>query len=188
MTRRLMSWCWLALAAPAWALAAGGCNPIVGDHCERGEAVCQDSQVLLACQQGRLTQVPCKGPKGCSTEGDRLHCDVSGNVAGDPCSTDDEGTGQCSADGSSVVTCEKGAWSTTPCRGARGCRMVADQSRCDTSVRQEGDRCVGDHHSCSTDGQSVLTCKDGKAVILKQCAEGQHCQKDTKTERIGCAG
>jgi len=66
--------------------------------------------------------------------------------------------------------------------------MVADQSRCDTSVRQEGDRCIGLNHSCSTDGRSVLTCKDGKAVIFKQCAEGRRCKKDVKTDRIGCAG
>ena len=187
MTKRLMPWSWLALAVGA--VAAGGCNPIVGDPCERGKAACRDSKVLLACQQGQLTEVPCKGPKGCYAEGDRPHCDVSGNTLGsDPCSTDDEGTGQCNADGSSIVTCSKGMYVTTACRGPRGCRTVADKSLCDTSVRQEGDRCTGFSHSCSTDGKSVLTCQDGKAEIFKQCPDGQRCTKDAKTDRIGCAG
>jgi hypothetical protein len=161
-------------------LAALGCGkPKAGDTCTKGKAACQDDKTELICQGGKFIVAPCKGPKGCAVTGDTLHCDISGNVAGDLCSTDDEGNSACTSDGKQMVSCEKGKYTVTPCRGPAGCKT----NKCDVSLAQAGDPCSGGGYTCSVDRKAVLQCKDGKAVVDETCSGGKQCKGG---EKVGC--
>ncbi|MFO0660030.1 MAG: hypothetical protein U0165_09400 [Polyangiaceae bacterium] len=93
----------------------------VGDTCERGRSDCGDDKTEMICQAGKVIAVPCKGTRGCYEEGSQIRCDVSGNEAGDPCSTDEEGSGQCASDHKNMLKCEKGKYVIEACKGAKGC-------------------------------------------------------------------
>ena len=67
--------CSLALASTSLLL---GCKPKAGAACEKGRALCQDGKTELSCQDGKYLAAPCKGPKGCYTQGQSLFCDISG--------------------------------------------------------------------------------------------------------------
>jgi hypothetical protein len=174
----------LVLAA-ATAVAAIGCGkPKAGDACEKGRALCQDDKTELSCQGGKYLAAPCKGAKGCYTQGQNLFCDISGNAAGDVCSTDDEGNAACSADAKGIIVCEKGKYVVRPCRGPSGCKTSGDTAECDTSVGELGDPCSGTGYACSVDRKSLLQCKDGKAVLDEKCESGQSCKSEG--DKVGC--
>lgn len=102
----------------------------VGDPCDRGKSDCADEKTELTCQAGKFIATPCKGPKGCHEEASQVVCDVSGNVAGDPCSTDDEGAGQCGIDRKTLVKCEKGKYAIEACTGSKGCVTKGHEHTC----------------------------------------------------------
>jgi len=88
-------WSVLFLAITAFSAAAPGCKSKPGDSCKMGTAVCADEHSELSCQDGKLIAAPCKGAKGCATNGSLVECDVSANADGDVCSTEDENKGAC---------------------------------------------------------------------------------------------
>ena len=113
-----------------------------------------------------------------------MRCDISGNAAGDPCSTDDEGAAACLGGGKGMIVCEKGKYASRPCRGPGGCKEAVKVD-CDESAAEIGDACSGGGYKCSVDHKSLLQCKDGKAVLDEKCPEGQSCKE--QGNQVGCA-
>jgi len=158
---------WLLLPV----LLAIGCKnePGVGDPCKPKDRRCLDAKRELACQSGTFVEVPCKGPRGCREEIQKLHCDITGNAPGDPCSTDDEGIGACTQEGTAWVVCRSGKYLAERCRGPKGCHDDGGRLRCDQSVADDGDPCARETNACSPDGKRVLTCQNGKFVTQARC-------------------
>ncbi|MEP7050329.1 MAG: hypothetical protein ABJB12_08260 [Pseudomonadota bacterium] len=147
------------LALLSLLLCASSCKPGVGSSCDSGAARCVDRATELACQGGRYIQTPCHGAKGCEVIARGINCDFSGNKAGDPCSTEDEGAAAC-ANNSSMLACHGGQYILIPCRGAAGCVNGAGRALCDTSIAQQGDVCRDqDSKACADDRSQVLVCK-----------------------------
>ena len=51
-----------------------------GTRCGRddeGAAACVEEHKMIACRGGQYRSVPCRGPKGCETEGDHAMCDTA---------------------------------------------------------------------------------------------------------------
>jgi hypothetical protein len=164
---------------------SAGCSSKAGDSCTKGTASCLNDKAQLTCQVDKFIESPCAGPKGCRTEADKVLCDVSGNKAGDACSTDDEGNGACTADGKSMVSCEKGKYTVTQCLGAAGCKDTGSGFTCDRSVATDGEPCSKDGTSaCSVDGTVMLVCKDGKLGKSRECRGAKKC--DAAGDKVVC--
>lgn len=167
------------------ALAAVGCGPTVGDECQPNEGACVDGTTELVCQGGVFIASPCRGPAGCVQQGANVTCDISANRTGDACSTDDVDRGACSQDSQTMVVCRNGAYKLMPCRGATHCQQRGPQNAvCDVSVAVPGDECEGEEAACSTDGQSMLSCQNGRMAQASPCRGANHCQ--VQGTRISC--
>jgi hypothetical protein len=161
----------------------------VGDRCSGGGACSVDRQSMLLCKDRSFAfHAPCKGTKGCYTEGAQVHCDESEADPGDPCTA---GTVACTADHVGLLRCEGGNYQLRlACRGPEGCHVEAGKVSCDASVGQAGDPCE-EGGSCSADGAEFLECDSGKLAATscrgkRRCwtAEGTvHC--DRSVARIG---
>jgi hypothetical protein len=118
-----------------------------------------DAKTELACQAGHYIETPCHGPRGCEVTARGINCDFSGNQAGDPCSSDEEGTAVC-PNNSSMLACHGGRYVLIPCRGAAGCVNGAGRASCDTSIAQQGDGCRDENSkACADDRSQVLICR-----------------------------
>ncbi len=157
------------------ALLAFACKPGVGSKCDKGDARCVDAERSLSCEDGKFIEVPCRGKRGCSQQGELVSCDISANREGDRCSLDEQGSAVCK-DGQTLLTCRGGKYVTLPCRGANGCQREGDQSRCDRSVATVGDSCdQAGSKACSPDSRQVLGCESGKMQVLLQCRGERGC-------------
>ena len=79
----------------------------VGDPCgTSGTYSCSsDHKMELMCQSEKFVPAnSCRGPRECRIMDDKVHCDESVALEGDPCDTADEVT--CSVDGKSMLTCK----------------------------------------------------------------------------------
>ncbi len=163
------------------------CKSKAGDSCTKGQAACKDDKTALACQDGKFIETPCKGAKGCKVEGATVECDFSGNATGDPCSTDDESSTMCGADGKSQVECKGGKYQVHPCRGPDGCKQTGVTANCDVSIAQVGDACEGvtGGYACSVDKKALLKCKNGKFEVEEQCPAGKPCKIEGSS--AGCS-
>ena len=169
----------------ALVLATSGCGPAVGDDCQAEQSACLDATTQLVCQGGKFIATPCRGTAGCAAQGALVTCDISANQAGDACSTDDNDNGACSVDRQSMVLCEAGAYKVVPCRGARHCEQQGPfRAVCDTSIAAANDECEADEAACSADGQSMLTCTNGRMAAGSPCRGANHCQ--VQGNRINC--
>lgn len=173
-------------------MLASSCKPGVGSSCDKGEARCIDAKRELACEAGHFIETPCLGPKGCSTSEQGTSCDFSGNKAGDPCSSDDEGAATCGArDG--MLACHGGKYGIIPCRGSKGCKNEDGRPYCDTSLAQPGDACRDENlKACASDGSEVLICKAHVVVPLYLCRGANACASvggklscDTSIAKLG---
>lgn len=99
--------------------------PKAGAGCDEGSAWCSNSTTALSCRDGVVTAFACPGPAGCVRDSSRhARCDQSmGAVAGGLCLADQEGHGQCSLDGSSLLQCTRGAWVQTACASGSTCHV-----------------------------------------------------------------
>jgi hypothetical protein len=159
----------------AVSLSAFGCRPRVGSSCEKGEARCVDGQSALVCQDGKFIETPCRGKNGCRLEAEQTACDVHGNRAGDACSTDEEGSAVC-LDASTLLSCHKGAYVSSPCRGKNGCVEENGRSACDATIAEPGESCVLEgKKACSVDGKRVLACVGGKLENNYECRGARGC-------------
>ncbi|HMJ09848.1 MAG TPA: hypothetical protein VK524_00510 [Polyangiaceae bacterium] len=154
---------------------ASACKPDVGSSCEPDESRCLNSSTQLSCHDGRFIATPCRGRAGCGTSDHGVSCDISGNRAGDPCSSADEGAASCVAPAKMVV-CRAGKYQFTECRGAQGCKNEAGRALCDTSIAESGDVCSKEGlKACGKDAKQVLSCQAGKMAFLYSCRGEQGC-------------
>ncbi|HKO49726.1 MAG TPA: hypothetical protein VJV79_18480 [Polyangiaceae bacterium] len=182
----------LCLSAPLW---LANCKPSVGSSCDKGEARCLDARRELVCQAGEFIESPCNGPGGCRSTQKGTSCDFSGNKAGDPCSTDDEGAASCSINPAGMLACHGGRYALVPCRGPRGCASSEGRALCDTSIAEPGDVCQDESlKACSGDGSQVLICKQHTMQRFYLCRGANGCASssgkltcDTSIAKLGDA-
>jgi hypothetical protein len=153
------------------------CKPRPGSSCDRGEARCLAGDTQLACHAGKMIEVPCRGPNGCQVTEKGVACDISKNVAGDPCTDADENVGTCSEDGKTKIVCRGGKYHAEPCRGRDGCKLIEGRASCDTSLMEEGEACLQEgSQACSTDNTTFLVCTKGKMEVKLRCRGASGCQ------------
>jgi hypothetical protein len=93
-----------------------------GDVCTEGAACTAGGKEFLTCVDGKLvSKTPCRGPHGCETKGDQVHCDQSLAIVGDPC--EGEG-GACSVDKKALLQCKKGVYAVL-----QKCNCVEEATR-----------------------------------------------------------
>ena len=173
-------------------LLALSCKPGPGSSCDLGEARCLDGRRELVCDDGKLVETPCKGKAGCSTIQEATSCDISGNQPGDACAKADEGVAVCT-EGGAMLACHARVFEAVPCRGPKGCELVAGQAHCDQSIAEAGDGCKKPNaKACSVDKSRVLSCREGRMQELYSCrgelrcsAEGAKLACDQTVARLG---
>lgn len=150
-----------------------------GEACgkdEDGEAVCDDSdEAMLVCRDEEVRSEPCRGPKGCYPEGDKIQCDISISKAGDPCRGDGY---TCSDDKQTRLACNgKKLVADATCRGPGGCVVDKNKVNCDLSVMALGDPCKEEGAgACSVDKQTYLECHGGKMAQQMKCKGQKACR------------
>lgn len=164
------------------------------DACdEEKDVACQvDKKAALECKGGVFVLgEPCRGPKGCAVNGDKIQCDHDVADVDDACHF--EGNYACSADGKVALRCishKMKAIST--CRGAKGCKATETapdklEFNCDNSVAQVGDVCdTAGNYACTPDKQSILKCTGNKFALEKACGGPKGCSFDEKGEAYEC--
>ena len=84
--------------------------PKAGSPCRFAAYVCdEESPHALECRDGTWTELPCRGPSGCTVVDGRVSCDMNGNLAGDLCALSAHGSGLCTADGLGTLECRQGS-------------------------------------------------------------------------------
>lgn len=159
-----------------------------GDRCsldEEGSATCADAANLVACRGGHFVQTPCRGPRGCTLDGERAVCDTTLALLGEACR--DEGKKACATDKSAVLACKSLRMASLYlCRGPRGCTLANGKLDCDMSVASAGDSCdlrQDGHVACSLDGSSTLVCHAGTFVADEKCKPKTRCQASERETR-----
>ncbi len=146
-----------------------------GDQCAHNDSYAcnEDKQAQIVCKLpegavlGKVESARnCRGPKKCSVDGATINCDLSIARVGDSC----KGSGAaCSEDHKVMLQCLNNKMATdAPCRGEKGCRAEGTKIRCDRSKSEVGDPCTSGG-ACSVDRRKLLTCRDGKFVVRRNC-------------------
>ena len=89
------------------------------------------------------------------------------------CGTENEAV----CDGTGALTCTKGVWVKTECRGPKGCSVSQSFVECDHSLANADDVC--DHEgnfACAVDSKALLKCTSGKFVVDETCTGGTTCK------------
>lgn len=162
----------LVLAALATLLVVLlACNRTVGGRCKPGEAICANKTTALACQSGKLGEVACRGPLGCSTYQEHANCDDSVASEGDACMGASDEEYACALDKKRALLCKNGRFERyLECRGKAGCALLGHQVSCDTSVAAKNDPCkVQGAAACAEDQKEMLVCRDGKFAHYRYC-------------------
>ncbi len=160
------------------ALTLVACNkPKVGGKCEVGQALCEGSNTVLACQGSTYVEAPCRGAAGCTKLGARVTCDDSTATAGDACLESETENRACSVDKTTSLLCEAGNFKAVQvCRGAKGCQIRGDQVACDTSRALKGDLCTTPGaFACTPDMKSRVVCKGGAFAFDRSCKGATGC-------------
>ena len=157
------------------ALAASACRSREGAKCKPGESTCNGKDSALACHDGKLEAVACRGPLGCTKVQEHASCDDSIADVGDPCMGITEEEYACSVDKKRALLCNGKKFERfLECRGTAGCNLLGQQVSCDTTVAAKGDPCKTQGASaCSVDQKEMLICKDGKFAGYRFC-RGQY--------------
>lgn len=155
-------------------VAFSSCKPGPGSSCDPLEARCLDAKRAIVCDNGKFVETPCRGKTGCFTVQESTTCDFSANQPGDVCSKSNEGVAVCAGE-DAMLACHGRKFERVPCRGPRGCEMVAGQPNCDQSVAEVGEACKKQNaKACSVDKTQVLSCSDGHMKAHYACrGEGQ---------------
>jgi hypothetical protein len=137
------------------------------DNCaaaDNGKSVCgAGGKERVRCVDGKIERQMCRGPKGCTENGDETTCDMSINTAGEACTH--EGTASCSLDQKEQLTCKNGQWlAVAKCRGAGGCYLSPEnQIACDQSIGVKGEVCFQEGTgACTPDRRAEVICKHGR--------------------------
>ncbi len=115
------------LCFAAFALAACG-SPKAGDKCNTNGFLCADAANALECKLGVWTNLPCRGPGGCTKSNDTVKCDMTADLEGDNCASSAEGKGLCTTDGTATLECRDGKLVKT--NTCRTCVVMNDQVTC----------------------------------------------------------
>jgi hypothetical protein len=165
-----------------------GSKSKAGDSCSGQVGACADERNALFCDGGKLAPFPCRGPNGCNGKDDKIFCDMSRNLEGDPCwklqqvgpnsfLTGQEGSGQC-RDDNVLVQCRQGTIRHVTCGGPGGCTQTGDMFQCDQSKGAVvGAACFGSGIACSDDSLHAYECKDGTFVHRSACRGPERCSE-----------
>jgi hypothetical protein len=164
---------------------AGGCKSAdndvacANDTYADGEP-CDITQHEYECGADRVSVMKCKGkhwklagkcpgPKGCTTQKQKVSCDDSIADVGMPCAM--ESSAACSGDKSVLLKCKGGVMvEDTKCRGAKACDLVGGVPKCDMTIAQAGDACEReDESACATDGKQLLRCRSHVMTATQTC-------------------
>lgn len=167
----------LLLIAIPWLLGTVACGkPEAGEACSRGQLACVDEHSGLFCPAGRFVTMTCRGPSGCQKTGpDDVACDNPVAKIGDGCRRENDTA--CTEDRRGALVCKGGRFVVAePCKGPRGCAIVAEALSCDHALADPGDPCAreGDP-ACRTDRSSLLKCKNGRFQITNGCLGPKRC-------------
>lgn len=184
--KRLASVAPLFAAVVLVAALLPACKKSVGSKCKPGEALCSTQAAALACQGGKLTEVACRGPLGCTKFQEKVSCDDSEAAEGDTCMGDGEEEYACSVDKKRALVCKNGRFERyLECRGKSGCALLGHQVSCDTSVASKNDPCKAQGASaCAVDQKEMLVCRDGKFAHYRYCRGQAGCY--TKDDAPAC--
>jgi hypothetical protein len=171
-------------------VAIAGCKPKVGDKCSgAGLPRCSDPATALTCSNGLVTAMPCRGPKGCTSNASQVQCDNSLALAGDGC--DAPGDVACGVDHKSALECQNGKFALAEtCKGARACEVQGDKISCDNDVADLGDPCrIEADYACTSDKLMALKCVSKKFQPLNTCRGKDGCRvlelpEEQKTEFV----
>jgi hypothetical protein len=160
-------------AVAATGLAIAACSkPKPGGKCDVGQAICENSSTVLACQGDVFVQASCHGPGGCTKLGTRVTCDDSIANEGDRCLESGSENRACSGDHATSLLCRGGKFTPVQvCHGPRGCEIKGDFVTCDAKIADKGDLCApAGSFACTTDKKSRLVCgQDGKFAFDRHC-------------------
>lgn len=85
-------------------------------------------------------------------------------------------------DATTAIECQVGKWSALPCRGPMGCVRQGNLIKCDMSGNLEGDACAASAVGsgfCTTDGKSVLECRNTPSTQANTLKRTQTCSACT---------
>lgn len=169
----------------AAALLTLACGKKAGSSCTGTESTCLDKKTALACRGGKLAEVACAGPTGCSKYQDHANCDTSVAAAGQPCMGEDDEYA-CSPDGKHSVVCKGGKFEPwLECRGKNGCSMLGRSPSCDTTVAEKNDPCKEPGKTaCTVDQKQMVICRDGKFTFYRYCRGQYGCS--LKLDTVSC--
>lgn len=147
------------------------CGRSAGGKCKPGEAICTNKTSALSCQGGKLTEVACRGPAGCTTFQEHANCDDSVASEGDTCMGEGDEEYACAVDKKRALICKNGKFERyLECRGKAGCALLGHQVSCDTSVAAKNDPCkVQGSSACAEDQKEMLICRDGRFAHYRYC-------------------
>ncbi|MDB4946603.1 MAG: putative lipoprotein [Labilithrix sp.] len=139
--------------------------------------MCNGKDAALACRDGHLAAVPCRGALGCGDYQGKASCDDSLASAGDPCLAESDEELACTLDKKQVVVCRGGTFVPhLECRGKLGCSPLGKQVSCDTSIAVTSDACkMQGSSACSEDRKELLVCRDGHFAHHRFCRGDAGC-------------
>ncbi len=163
------------------ALSGASCGkPKVGGKCDNGQWTCTDARAALYCANGTWQTETCKGPSGCQDLKGAVKCDITGNVAGDPCPLALEGKTGCRVGNKERLSCKSSKYELEDCKGADGCTLeLGGFATCDPGAPKLGEACKVDERiqRCSEDAKSFIQCRAGKWTLAQACPGEGGCQE-----------
>jgi hypothetical protein len=172
----------LVMSLASLLLVSAGCTkkpPKQGDPCAQdGASVCIDEHTRLKCMEGSYTLEHCaeciqssKSSFGSKTSTQSfVGCVYGGDgPEGGHCPID---MADC-ADATTEVACVDGKYHHYPCKG--GCSRKGTTVTCVAGPSEPGTPCLNKLTACSTDGKSLLECKDGKLAVASVCGGPKGC-------------
>jgi hypothetical protein len=162
------------------------CSRTAGGKCKPNEAICANKSTALTCQSGKLGEVSCRGPLGCTTFQEHANCDTSVASEGETCVGDNDEEYACSVDKKRALICKNAKFERyLECRGKGGCALLGHQVSCDTSVASKNDPCkVQGASACAEDQKEMLVCRDGHFMHYRYCRGQAGCY--TKEDAPAC--
>ena len=169
----------LFLFVTALALAAGCNKPRPGGKCEVGQAICEDTANVIACQGDVFVEARCRGPGGCSKLGSRITCDDSIADDGEVCLESGSDNRACSSDHKTSLFCAAGKFKAVQtCRGPKGCQIKGDSVTCDSRLAEKGDLCTSaGSFACTPDKKARVVCKGGQFAFDRYCRGPTACHE-----------
>jgi hypothetical protein len=171
---------WHRLAAAAFSVSlvvvlsqCKGLKPTPGSPCvSNGKYQCTDPGAALLCQSGKMVNMPCRGPKGCSGMGMSSQCDDDFAMPGEACMMAVSGDNlACGTEKVTELTCVAGSWKLTrTCKGPKKCTITGTMINCDDSMGDVNDPCTveaGDNnYGCTTDKKIEVVCDASSSKFL----------------------